>query len=93
VEQDRQECDRASKSSSGYSRSVEAKTWLWGIFVAVPAVVVSAAVDFVTFSTSPVMEATEEAVASVKPSGNPNFESYFSAYRSCMEGRGYTVTR
>src|SRR5438128_2035976 len=38
VEQDRRQCDNEAKTSSGYSRAVEAKTWLWGIFIMAPAV-------------------------------------------------------
>jgi hypothetical protein len=93
VEQDRRECDDTAHTGSGYSRAVEAKTWLWGIFVVAPTVAVSAAIDYVTLSTTPVFEAAGDALKASKPEGNPNFETYFAAYRACMEARGYTVTR
>jgi len=92
---DAEECDSLAQTSSGYDRGAEALAWLLVpplAIVIIPTVLVVELLDVVTFRVFNLHGALKIGMDALnKPvyEGNASWSQYFSAYRQCMNTRGY----
>ena len=92
---DAEACDSLAKTSSRYDRGAEALAWLLVpplAIVIIPTVLVVELLDVVTFrvfNLHGVLEIGMNALNKPAREGSASWSLYFSAYRQCMNERGY----